>query len=124
MPTYDYECQKCGQKFEIFHSMNDNSEKNCDKCGSKAKKLISPGAGIIFKGSGFYVNDYKKNDSSNGVSKTSSSNNSAVSGSDSGSDSEINTDSASNNNESSTKSSDVAKTDSTSTSNDVQKRSA
>lgn len=59
MPTYDYECTSCGYVFEKFHSMSETPAVNCEKCGSNANKKIGAGNGIIFKGSGFYVNDYK-----------------------------------------------------------------
>lgn len=56
MPTYDYQCSACGTTSEFFHSMTINHiNKPCPKCGKrKLKKLISKGAGIIFKGDGFY----------------------------------------------------------------------
>lgn len=60
MPTYDYECTKCGHKFEAFQQMNDKPLAKCSKCGAKVKRLIGSGAGVIFKGSGFYATDYKK----------------------------------------------------------------
>ena len=60
MPTYDYECQKCKDIFEVFQSMTDKRLEKCPKCGGKVKRLIGGGAGIIFKGSGFYETDYKK----------------------------------------------------------------
>ena len=63
MPTYDYECTECKHRFEMFQSMKDDPIEKCVKCGAKVKKLIGAGAGIIFKGSGFYVNDYKKSSS-------------------------------------------------------------
>jgi putative FmdB family regulatory protein len=60
MPTYDYQCQKCGYNFEAFQSMKDEQLKKCPQCGKMSlKKLISGGSGIIFKGSGFYLTDYK-----------------------------------------------------------------
>ena len=59
MPTYDYECEKCGKHFEKFQSMNDEPLKNCPECGGPLRRLIGMGAGIIFKGSGFYETDYK-----------------------------------------------------------------
>ena len=59
MPTYDYECSKCGNKFEKFHGMTENPAAKCPKCGGKSARLISSGSGIIFKGSGFYETDYK-----------------------------------------------------------------
>lgn len=61
MPTYDYECKKCGHKLEIFHKMSDPSHKICPKCKKEGLvRLIGKGSGIIFKGSGFYETDYKK----------------------------------------------------------------
>jgi putative FmdB family regulatory protein len=61
MPTYDYKCLDCDKVFEHFQSMKDEplSECLCEKKG-KVSRMISNGGGIIFKGSGFYVNDYKK----------------------------------------------------------------
>lgn len=58
MPTYDYECSICG-KFEHFQPMNENPIFLCPMCNNPVKRLISGGAGIVFKGSGFYVNDSK-----------------------------------------------------------------
>ncbi len=60
MPTYDYQCQDCSHHFEVFQSIKDKPVKFCPQCGGRAKRLISRGIGLIFKGSGFYVNDYKK----------------------------------------------------------------
>ncbi len=59
MPTYDYECSKCGHRFEVFQSMTDEPKKRCPECKGKVQRLISGGAGIIFKGSGFYQTDYR-----------------------------------------------------------------
>jgi len=61
MPTYEYLCQKCGQTFEVFQSMTDAPLKVCT-CGKrgKVKRLLGKGAGIIFKGSGFYETDYRR----------------------------------------------------------------
>jgi putative FmdB family regulatory protein len=73
MPTYDYECMECKHRFEMFQSMKDDPIEKCIKCGGKVKKLIGAGAGIIFKGSGFYVNDYKKSSSSSGSTRPSKS---------------------------------------------------
>jgi putative FmdB family regulatory protein len=58
MPTYEYECTECRHRFEVFQSMKDEPIKECVKCGKSVRKLINGGAGIIFKGSGFYKNDY------------------------------------------------------------------
>jgi putative FmdB family regulatory protein len=57
MPTYEYECKKCSHHFEVFQSMSDEPIKKCPKCGKTVRRLISGGAGVIFKGSGFYVTD-------------------------------------------------------------------
>jgi putative FmdB family regulatory protein len=60
MPTYEYACQKCGHQFEQFQSMRDEPLKKCPKCGKAAlKRLVGSGAGLIFKGTGFYITDYK-----------------------------------------------------------------
>ena len=59
MPTYQYKCKECGHLFEIFHSMSAEPIKICPKCKGEVKRLIGPGAGPIFKGSGFYQTDYK-----------------------------------------------------------------
>jgi putative FmdB family regulatory protein len=59
MPTYEYECEKCGHRFEVFHSMSEEPRKRCPKCRGKLRRLIGTGAGMIFKGSGFYVTDYR-----------------------------------------------------------------
>jgi putative FmdB family regulatory protein len=59
MPTYDYECRKCGHRFEEFQSMKDAALTVCPKCGGELKRLIGTGAGFLFKGSGFYITDYR-----------------------------------------------------------------
>jgi putative FmdB family regulatory protein len=59
LPTYEYECQKCGHRFEVFQSIKDTPLGRCPKCGGKVKRLISGGAGVLFKGSGFYQTDYR-----------------------------------------------------------------
>lgn len=60
MPTYEYECNVCNHKFEKFQSMTAEPDKICPVCGGEVRRLIGNGAGIIFKGSGFYANDYRK----------------------------------------------------------------
>ena len=63
MPTYEYECLKCKSRFEIFQKMSDPPVKKCLKCNGNLRRLIGTGAGLIFKGSGFYITDYKYNQS-------------------------------------------------------------
>jgi putative FmdB family regulatory protein len=61
MPTYEYACPKCGHEFEQFQSMRDEPLKKCPKCKKAGvKRLVGGGAGLIFKGTGFYITDYKK----------------------------------------------------------------
>ena len=59
MPTYEYECDKCKHKFDVFQSMSAKLVKKCPECGGKVTRLLGAGSGIIFKGSGFYQTDYK-----------------------------------------------------------------
>jgi putative FmdB family regulatory protein len=60
VPTYEYKCRECGHKLEIFQSMNDAALTTCPECKTDSlKRLIGTGAGIIFKGSGFYQTDYR-----------------------------------------------------------------
>jgi len=59
MPTYEYECNRCGHSFEKFQSMLDKPLKKCPECGGRVRRLFGTGAGIIFKGSGFYETDYR-----------------------------------------------------------------
>ena len=60
MPTYDYICESCGCEFERFQSITAKPLRKCPKCGKrKLKRLIGAGAGVIFKGSGFYQTDYR-----------------------------------------------------------------
>ena len=59
MPTYDYRCSKCGHRFELFHAITDDSPKRCPKCRSRSVRVPAGGAGLLFKGSGFYVTDHR-----------------------------------------------------------------
>jgi putative FmdB family regulatory protein len=80
MPTYQYHCTKCDQEFDVFQSMTDNALTTCPKdlCRmgkwgkGKVKKLISAGAGLIFKGSGFYITDYRSDSYKEAAKKDSS----------------------------------------------------
>ena len=77
MPTYEYHCQKCDKNFEMFQSMRDQPLRECPKdlCRlpkwghGKVKRLLGTGAGIIFKGSGFYSTDYRSNSYKEGAKK-------------------------------------------------------
>jgi putative FmdB family regulatory protein len=79
VPTYEYVCLKCDQKFEKYQSMSDAPLKTCPRelCGMKkwgkgrVKKAISAGAGLIFKGSGFYITDYRSENYKAGAKKDS-----------------------------------------------------
>ena len=59
MPTYEYECKKCGYQFEEFQSILAAPETICPKCKGKVHRLLTTGGGIVFKGHGFYETDYK-----------------------------------------------------------------
>ncbi len=60
MPTYDYVCDSCDYRFELFQSITESAKRKCPKCKkSRLRRLIGTGAGILFKGSGFYVTDYR-----------------------------------------------------------------
>lgn len=59
MPTYEYRCDSCGHEFEEFQSISDPPVTICPKCKGKTRRVISGGAGLIFKGSGFYITDYR-----------------------------------------------------------------
>jgi putative FmdB family regulatory protein len=60
MPTYDYQCEACDHEFELFQQMSDSVKRKCPECSKlKLKRLIGTGAGVIFKGGGFYETDYR-----------------------------------------------------------------
>jgi putative FmdB family regulatory protein len=79
MPTYEYTCEKCGKNFDAFQSMRDEPFKVCPKelCRQakwgkgKVKRLLGTGAGLIFKGSGFYITDYRSESYKNAAKKES-----------------------------------------------------
>lgn len=62
MPTYDYRCRACGRDFEVFQRMSDRPGASCPDCGHASERLISGGAGLLFKGDGFYITDYRSDD--------------------------------------------------------------
>ncbi|CAN5763960.1 hypothetical protein BH23GEM6_BH23GEM6_05940 [soil metagenome] len=59
MPTYEYRCTSCGHNFEKFQRMSDAPEAECPECASHAERRMSGGVGLLFKGSGFYITDYR-----------------------------------------------------------------
>jgi putative FmdB family regulatory protein len=59
MPTYEYQCEVCGFRFEQFQRINEDPVKICPRCKGKVKRLISGGGGLLFKGNGFYITDYR-----------------------------------------------------------------
>ena len=59
MPTYEYRCSDCGREFELFQRMSDKPGAPCPDCGCGAERLISGGAGLLFRGEGFYITDYR-----------------------------------------------------------------
>src|SRR3954466_11659572 len=103
MPTYEYTCEKCGKNFDAFQSMKDNAFTECpkDKCQQKrwghgkVKRLLGTGAGLIFKGSGFYITDYRSNSYKEGAKKDAPSSSSSGSDKSSGGSKEGGTSAAS-----------------------------
>lgn len=71
MPIYEYECGKCGHRFEKIESFDSSTRKKCPVCGLSAHRIMPTGVGFVFKGSGFYATDYaakktKSEDKENG----------------------------------------------------------
>lgn len=85
MPTYDYKCDACDHTWELFQSIKAEPEKKCPACKKKkARRLIGAGAGLIFKGSGFYLTDYRSKSYKDAAKADKSASESASSKSDSG----------------------------------------
>ena len=59
MPTYEYRCPQCGNQFDKFQRMSEDPVAECPACGAEAERRLSAGAGLLFKGSGFYITDYR-----------------------------------------------------------------
>lgn len=59
MPTYEYRCTSCEHDFEKFQRMSDDPVAECPECGAESRRRISAGAGLLFKGDGFYITDYR-----------------------------------------------------------------
>ena len=77
MPTYEYECQECGHHFELFQSMSEQPVKQCPDCQGVVKRLLGTGAGLLFKGSGFYSTDYRSDSYKKGAESAKSEKSSA-----------------------------------------------
>jgi putative FmdB family regulatory protein len=60
MPTYSYRCPKCGREYDKFQKISDTTLAKCPECGTQGERVITGGAGLVFKGSGFYITDYKR----------------------------------------------------------------
>ncbi len=69
MPTYEYECKKCKRTFDVFQSITAKPLQKCPKCKGSVRRLIGRGAGIIFKGSGFYQTDYRSENYKKGAAE-------------------------------------------------------
>jgi len=70
MPTYEYKCDACGHRFERFQSINAEPVRICEVCGKEAvTRVVSGGSGLIFKGSGFYITDYKNKHRKTNITK-------------------------------------------------------
>lgn len=59
MPTYEYECCDCPNRFEVFQKMTEEHLKHCPKCKGKVRRLVGTGSGVIYKGAGFYTTEYR-----------------------------------------------------------------
>ena len=82
MPTYDYVCDACEHEFELFQSITAKTKRKCPKCGRmKLRRLIGPGAAIVFKGSGFYQTDYRSKSYREGAEAAKKSRNGEAAGS-------------------------------------------
>ncbi|MCX7624903.1 MAG: hypothetical protein N2Z21_01605 [Candidatus Sumerlaeaceae bacterium] len=73
MPTYEYECEACGERFEYFQRISETPKTTCERCGGRLERLVSAGSGLIFKGSGFYITDYKRGNGPSAATKDSAS---------------------------------------------------
>lgn len=83
MPTYEYRCTSCAHEFEKFQRMSEDPAAECPQCGGRAERRLSGGAGLLFKGSGFYITDYRS-DSYKKAEKAEGGGDSTKAGSDSG----------------------------------------
>ena len=60
MPTYSYRCPDCGHEYDRFQKITDETRPSCPECGATGERVITGGAGLVFKGTGFYITDYKR----------------------------------------------------------------
>lgn len=67
MPTYEYECEECGQRFERFQQMSDKPIKRCPHCSGQVRRLIGAGSAVLFKGSGAHANGSRRSSGSSGL---------------------------------------------------------
>ena len=110
MPTYEYKCLDCGIQFDRFQSITEDPIQECPECSGQTKRLIGAGAGLIFKGSGFYITDYRSEGYKESAKKDKES--SSSSGDSKGGDSK-----SSDSKSSKTESSDASKSSKTESSN-------
>jgi putative FmdB family regulatory protein len=87
MPTYSYKCADCGHVYDALQSIKAEPDVICPECQGRVDRLIKGGAGIVFKGSGFYVTDYKSSASTSGSSKGNQQEGTSTDGASSGNDS-------------------------------------
>ena len=66
MPTYSYRCPKCGHAYDKLQKISDATNAECPECGTPGERVITGGAGLVFKGSGFYITDYKRSGEAKG----------------------------------------------------------
>jgi putative FmdB family regulatory protein len=81
MPTYVYRCRDCGHEFEEFQSIMEKPLESCPSCKGKAERIITGGAGFLFKGSGFYITDHRSDSYKKGAAADTSGSSSASSSS-------------------------------------------
>ena len=70
MPIYEYECEQCKERIEVLQKLSDPPLETCSACGGKVRKMVSSPAGLVFKGSGWYVTDYAKKNGKNDSTST------------------------------------------------------